>query len=283
MTRLPALVHPQAIDDEGVYSIVANEMIDGGRLYVDVVERKPPLLFLTYAAVFEMTGKSNWAALHVAALLWTLATMAGLYVCARQLFNWQTGLIAALLYSIFQPWGTFKNLAFNGELLMNLPLVWAWSIAFGRNWFRWRVELLGAGCLMCLAFLLKQPAALAALPLGLYLLSPVYRLTRGTSWKESVVHAAMLTAGFLATLGLAILLLWRSGILSETFYWVITNHTDLAPFWKKALLHSLSFLGACLPLVVAASLALRGDYWKQKPAERRALILLVAFSAVGTA
>ncbi|MDQ6626481.1 MAG: hypothetical protein M3Y69_10165, partial [Verrucomicrobiota bacterium] len=42
-------------------------------------------------------------------------------------------------------------------------------------------------------------------------------------------------------------------------------------------------LGACLPLVVAASLALRGDYWKQKPAERRALILLVAFSAVGTA
>src|ERR1700680_4113023 len=71
-TRLPALVHSQAIDDEGAYSIVANEMVDGGQLYVDVVERKPPLLFWTYAAIFKVAGKSNWIALHCAALLWTL-------------------------------------------------------------------------------------------------------------------------------------------------------------------------------------------------------------------
>ena len=52
VTRLPSLLHPQAIDDEETYSVI----VDGGRPYVDAVERKPPLLFWTYAAVVEAAG-----------------------------------------------------------------------------------------------------------------------------------------------------------------------------------------------------------------------------------
>jgi 4-amino-4-deoxy-L-arabinose transferase-like glycosyltransferase len=126
--RFPSLQHPQAIDDEAAYSVVANEIVDGGRPYIDAVDRKPPLLFWTYAAVFAIAGKYNWVALHAAALLWTLGTMAGLYVIGRRLFDRETGLIAALFYSVFQPWAVANNLAFNGEMLMNLPLVWAWAI-----------------------------------------------------------------------------------------------------------------------------------------------------------
>lgn len=59
VTRLPSLLHPQAIDDEETYSVVANVIVDGGRPYVDAVERKPPLLFWTYAAVVEAAGKYN--------------------------------------------------------------------------------------------------------------------------------------------------------------------------------------------------------------------------------
>src|SRR5207237_10546860 len=83
VTRLPSLMHPQAIDDEGIYSVVANVIVDGGRPYVDAVERKPPLLFWTYAAVVEAAGKYNWSALHTVALAWTLGTMAGLYMVGR--------------------------------------------------------------------------------------------------------------------------------------------------------------------------------------------------------
>ena len=88
--RLPSLVHPQPIDSEAMYSVVANEIVDGGRPYVDAVERKPPLLFWTYAAVFEIAGKYNWKALHMAALVWTLCAMAGLYVIGRELFDRST-------------------------------------------------------------------------------------------------------------------------------------------------------------------------------------------------
>src|SRR5438045_6942925 len=82
-TRLPSLLYLQPIDDEAVYSVVANEIVDGGRPYVDAVERKPPLLFWTYAAIFKLAGKFNWKVLHAIALVWTLATMAGLYVIGR--------------------------------------------------------------------------------------------------------------------------------------------------------------------------------------------------------
>ncbi|HEV2097080.1 MAG TPA: glycosyltransferase family 39 protein, partial [Chthoniobacterales bacterium] len=284
-TRLPALLHPQPIDDEGVYSIVANELVDGGRLFVDVVERKPPLLFWTYAAVFKAAGKSNWKALHAAALVWTLCTMAGLYLIGSCLFDRGTGLIAALLYSVFQPWGTFKNLAFNGELLMNLPLVWAWAIAFRRGSSRWRPELLAAGALLCAGFLLKQPAAIAAVPIGAYLLLPSYRTSRGATRTESLTHAALLTIGFFATLGLVVRVLQQQGILHEAFYWVITNHTDLAVFWQRGALHTLAFVAACLPLLIGAAMAIRDDrfLWANKSAERTALLALVGASAVGTA
>ena len=170
--RLPSLLHPRPIDSEEMYSVVANEIVDGGRPYADAVERKPPLLFWTYAAVFKIAGKFNWKALHMVALVWTLCAMAGLYVIGCELFDRNTGLIAAFFYSVFQPWWTWKNLSFDGEMLMNLPIIWAWAIAFRRSSSRLRPELFLAGALLGAAFLLKQPAAIAAVPLGIYSTSP---------------------------------------------------------------------------------------------------------------
>lgn len=285
ITRLPSVLHPQAIDDEIVYSVVANEIVDGGRPYVDAVERKPPLLFWTYAAVFATTGKFNWKALHAVAVVWTLCTMAGLYVIGRGLFDRKTGLIAALLYSVFQPWLTWKNLAFNGELLMNLPIVWAWAIALDRGSSQARPELLAAGALLCAGFLLKQPAAIAAVPLGVYVLLPSYRTSRHLTWTASVAHAAFLTIGFFATLGLVTAVLWKQGILRDAFYWTISDHTIPHVFWTKGVLLTLAFVGTCLPLFLGAAIACRDDavVWADKNAERMALLGLLVASAIGVA
>ena len=40
--------------------MVAHEIVDGGLPYVNAIERKPPLLFWTYAAIFKVAGKYNW-------------------------------------------------------------------------------------------------------------------------------------------------------------------------------------------------------------------------------
>ena len=283
--RLPSLVHPQPIDDETGYSVVANEIVDGGRPYLDAIERKPPLLLWVYAAVFKAAGKYNWYALHAVALSWTLATMAGLYVIGRGLFDRETGLIAALFYSIFQPWVLWKNLAFNGELLMNLPIVWACAIAFVRSSSRIRPELFVVGVLLGAGFLLKQPAIFAAVPLILYLILPSYRTSRNLTWSESVTQVTILTTGFLAALGLVTIVLRAQGILREAFYWTITNHTDLHIFWQFGILFTLAFAGACLPLLIGPAMAYRDTdgVWAGHTAERTALWMLLGASALGVA
>src|SRR5881275_1374697 len=267
--RLPSLLHPQPIDSEAMYSVVANEIVDGGRPYADAVERKPPLLFWTYAAIFKVAGKFNWKALHMVALVWTIGSMAGLYVIGRDLFDRNTGLIAALFYSVFQPWWTWKTLAFDAEMLMNLPIIWAWAIAFGRSSSRLRPELFAAGTLLGAAFLLKQPAAIAAVPLGMYLLLSSYRASRSLTPTNSIIQATMLGAGFCATLSLVAIVLWKQGILHEAFYWTIAAHDVPHVFWQKGIVRTLAFLGACLPLVIGSIMACRdkSEIWARKTAE----------------
>ncbi|PYI96010.1 MAG: hypothetical protein DMF00_15350 [Verrucomicrobia bacterium] len=283
--RLPSLLHPQPIDSEAMYSVVANEIVDGGRPYIDAIERKPPLLFWTYAAIFKVAGEFNWKALHIVALVWTLGAMAGLYVIGRELFDRNTGLIAALFYGVFQHWWTWKNLTFDGEMLMNLPIIWAWAIALRRSSSRLRLELFAAGALLGAAFLLKQPAAIAAVPLGIYLLLPSYRTSRSLTRTNSIIQAAILTAGFLAALGLVMIVLWKQGILHEAFYWTIADHDVPHIFWQKGIVITLTFLGACLPLVIGAMVACRdkSEIWAGRTPERTALFGLLAASAIGAA
>src|SRR5437764_14769477 len=246
---LPDLVHPQPIDSEEMYSVVANEIVDGGRPYTDAVERKPPLLFWTYAGVFKVAGKFNWKALHFVALVWTLCAMAGLYAIGSELFDSNTGLIAALFYSVFQPWWIWKNLSFDGEMLMNLPIIWAWAIAFRLTSSRLRPELFAAGALLGAAFLVTQPAAIAAVPLGMYLLLPSYRASRSLTRTNSITQAAILTTGFFAALGVVAIVLWKQGILGDAFYWTIADHDVPHVFWQIAIVRTLIFLAACFSLV----------------------------------
>lgn len=282
VVRLPALVHPIAIDDEAVYAVVANEIVHGGLPYVNAIERKPPLLFWTYAAVFELFGPGNVRALHLAAFAWLLATMAVVYALARSLFDDRAALFAALACGLYTSWGPWKDLAWNGEMLMNLPIAASAWVVLARG-SRLRLELLLAGALLALAFLLKQPAAIAAPALGLYLLLPSYRRSRGITLGSSALHATLLTAGFVATLAATALVLRAQGILADAYYWTITDHDLPHVFVRRGLLHTLAFALACAPLVIAAGLALRDRrLFAGKEAERTALTLLLAASVVGT-
>ena len=282
--RLPMLLERGPIDDEAVYMVVGNEIAAGGLPYVDALERKPPFLLWIYGGLSSAAGESNWIALHATAFVWTLATMAGLLVLGRRLFNTSTGLMAALLYAVYQPWGTWKNFAFNGEVMMNLPIVWAWVVALARGRGSTRPELAGAGALLAAAFLMKQPAAIAVVPLGVYLFLPAYRASRGYSFGDVGVQAGMLTIGFITPLLAVGVVLQHQSILREAVYWTILNHDVPHVFWQRGVVHTAAFVGACLPLVVGAVACLRDpERWTAKAAERTALTGLVIVSAIAVA
>jgi 4-amino-4-deoxy-L-arabinose transferase-like glycosyltransferase len=293
LTRFPTLIHPKAIDDEQVYSVVAREMLHGGPPYLAAIERKPPLLFTVYALILGAAGQSDWPALHLVALVWTLATMGALYVIARRLFDAKAGIMAALLYALFQMWSGYRQLAFNGELLMNLPVSLALLLTFGPPVRRSRPELFVAGALIAVAFLLKQPAGIAGLPLATYVLDPRYRGARGLSMGESVWHAAVLAMGLLATLAFSGLILTHYGILREAIFWTLTNHKSpsIGPgtwyYWQVGLPKTALFLVETAPLCIGAWYALRpqgaapGGRWERLRAERSSLTLLLLVSFLG--
>jgi len=95
----------------------------------------------------------------------------------------------------------------------------------------------------------------------------------------------MLTAGFFAVLGLATIVLWKQRILHDAFYWTIADHDVPHVFWQKGIVITLTFLGACLPLVIGAIMACRdkNEIWARKTAERTALLGLLVASAIGAA
>jgi 4-amino-4-deoxy-L-arabinose transferase-like glycosyltransferase len=293
VTRLPAIIHPRAIDDEQVYSVVAGEMLHGGKPYLDAVERKPPLLFALYSGIFALAGERNWPALHLTAALWTLATMGCVYLIARRLFDRATGLWAAFLYGLYLAWADYRNLALNGELLMNLPVAMAYALALGPGRSRWRVELFLAGALVAIAFLLKQPSGIAALPLGLYLLRRDYRQSRGLDHWHSLAQAALLTMGFVAVFAGAGALLFHEGILKEAIYWTVLNQgippgVGTRMILANAPLALTYFLASSMPLLVGAGLSLvdgrrRQGCWSAHRADFAALEMLLAVSLLGVA
>ncbi len=293
VTRLPALTYPKAIDDTQVYSVVAIEMLHGGKPYLDAIERKPPLLFVLFKEIFVVAGAYNWFALHLTALVWTLATMALLWLIAARLFDDTTGATAALLYALFLAWGDYRNLAPNGELLMNLPVVAAFALTLRGREAGPRPELLLAGALIAMAFLLKQPSGIAGVPLGLYVMHPDYQGQRGIGWRMASLHAGLLALGFVAVLVATVLLLSDAGILQEAVYWSVLSQgaafgIGTWVFWDRALSDSAFFLVSTLPLGITALLSMRegagaGKLWEGHRAELMALVVLLGVSIVGVA
>src|SRR6478735_8270230 len=64
VVRLPSFVRELFDPDEAAIAAQAIAVRDGGTLYVDAVDRKPPLPSLIYAASFDVTGSTDLRPLH---------------------------------------------------------------------------------------------------------------------------------------------------------------------------------------------------------------------------
>jgi 4-amino-4-deoxy-L-arabinose transferase-like glycosyltransferase len=262
--------------------MVGAELAAGGRLYVDAVERKPPLLLWVYGAIATAAGPYNWFALHLVAVVWTLATMGGLFVIGRRLFDATAGSLAAGLYGVYLPWATAKNLAFNGEMRMNLPLVWAWVLVLRQPAPASIRALVGSGALVGMAALVKQPAGIVVAALAAYLALSRDGLAHLRSTTDVLRRFCLLALGIAVSLSVTAGLLWQQGILREALYWSIGDHDVPLIFWGKGAIHTLGFVGACLPLVVGSVMSLRDRaLWQHDRAARGGLSVWLAVSIVG--
>lgn len=229
--------------DEGVRALTAVRMLEGARLYADVMTDKPPGASLFYAAVFVLFGRSM-KAVHATAIVWNFATSLIVYVIAARWYSRRVAVWAALLFVYFSTnYFTQDTMAANTELLMALPYTAAFyffmrannpntaSTRRNESWAAAGIALFAAGLLTGLAALFKQVGVLNLGFFALYEILATWRARReqplSTSIRRSCIRLSIAGAGFAFVIAVFVLWLrsmnavgdfWRNGIVLNMFY-----------------------------------------------------------------
>ena len=201
--RLPAFFVPVFNSDETFLATQAHVIEDGGQLYEEAADRKPPLVPYVYAATFAFFGSSALWSVRVMAMVAVALTALLLTVEARRRYGTRAGWIAGILFvCAMVAFAPQDGQAANFEVFM-LPSMTA-AILFAR-----RGRGMAAGAMVALATLAKQTGAVTLLPV-LYLLARA----RG---KRGVGEAAV---GFTVPTALVALAVGPA----QLFYWAVLGN-----------------------------------------------------------
>src|SRR5262245_27440873 len=109
--------------DEAAHAVGSWVLLDGGRLYRDFVDNKPPLLYVYYA----LAQAPLWRGLLALRLVTDLVTVPLTALAASAVFRHdRRGLWAGLLHLLFgSAFLAHDFLAVNAELVLLLPASWA--------------------------------------------------------------------------------------------------------------------------------------------------------------
>jgi len=209
--RLPNHRIPIINVDEADFVVEANVLLEGGRPYVDFVEKKPPLIYVLYAGGMALVGRYHLPAMRLLLIPWILATALFVGLVARKIYGERQGLLAVPLYAIAVSVGPPLDMhAVNAESLFLLPLVAGTWLALGERPLRW----LAAGVLLALAALVKQQAGMQLPILAAFL---ALHLGGRARWQAPVI----LGCGFAGTCLAAAAVLIAVGSWREFLYWTV--------------------------------------------------------------
>ena len=201
--RLPAFFVQVFNSDETFLATQAQVIRNGGSLYEDATDRKPPFVPYLYAATFALVGSTALWSVRVAAMLAVALTALMLASEARRRWGERAGWLAALLLiGASVAFAPQDGQAANFEVFL-LPAMTASVLLAARDRPR------GAGVALALATLAKQTGAATLIPV-LYLVAK-HRGRRGVT--------AMLAA-FAIPLAIVALLVGPSDLV----FWAVAGN-----------------------------------------------------------
>jgi hypothetical protein len=222
--RLVSLARSCLSDDEAIYAVVAREMLSGQALYRDIVDHKPPLIYVVYGFTQAMGGpRGGMLLLHLLTIAVVFATSLILSRIVRRfggvLPDSRAPFWAALLYAVFTTTLLpFDALAANCELFMMLPLTA--SVLFfleGLSALRLR-PLVAAGLLVGVAMLFKYQAGVQLALYGSALLIAHWRRV-----PHVLLASLAIAVGVAVVLGAAFALMHYAGCLGDAWFWFRFN------------------------------------------------------------
>jgi 4-amino-4-deoxy-L-arabinose transferase-like glycosyltransferase len=149
MTRLHSYDRPVSVDINEM-QVIGHEMLQGQKLYTEIWDHKPPLVYVTFAASELMVGWGAEQILFLGTLL-SLITLFGVYYAAAAAGP-VSALVAAAFWTILQADIATEAQHPNGEAFVNACVAWGFALLL-RGHSRWR-----AGGAWALATLFKSNA-----------------------------------------------------------------------------------------------------------------------------
>ncbi len=292
--RLGSLLRPCLSDDEATYAVVARDMLAGHALYRDVVDHKPPAIYLVGELTQAIGGPiGGMVLLHVLliAVVWATGMLLASLVRrfepslhppptapgADMTAAGERGpVIAALLYIVFTTTLIdVDSLAANCELFMMLPLVASMTIFVGA-----RDRLLhyaASGALIGIGMLFKYQAGIQ-----LPLLAVALVIAQRRAPIRAVLGVVALGTGTAIPALVTIAWLWSCGALHAAWFWFRFNFAYINTGANDSMLSRMVIRGgfvvlAALPLYAMAIAAVATRRY-HRPGFRK---LMLGWAAVG--
>ena len=200
---LPNLQYPIG-RDQATYCVIAESLLRGKHLYLDLWDNKPPGIFYLYVPIVKLLGRTTWLVGAVDLVCVAAAALCTFYFCARYLGP-QTGVLAAVLYAYWHNRKGYINAA-QPEVFLVLFVFVTFSL-LARDGPRPKWRSFAAGLALGAAFWIKYNA-LAFLPLVVFLPylntsrldSPSPRLSLTIPWRAWITRTAVLLGGVAVTI-----------------------------------------------------------------------------------
>jgi 4-amino-4-deoxy-L-arabinose transferase-like glycosyltransferase len=276
LTRAPFLTVPFLDLDEAAALVGSWTMLDGGTLYIDFVDNRPPLLYHLYALGQLVFGRGMLAVRLLTALV--VLPLTALAASAFYRHD-RRGLVAGVLYLVYGAAFLAHDMhSASAEVLMLLPLGWSVGLLPGEEEAGRPGRALAAGLLVGLAVLVRQHAVLWLPALAVV----VWVARREERTSRRAIQVLMLLVGFSLPLAGCLGVFSALSAADELVYWAVTHNLGYAAdpiSLEEGLERAASYL---LPFVIVTA-PLWWAGWRSRPLfdshHRRVLVTgLVVFS-----
>ncbi len=261
------------VGDDQLFGYFGWRIAHGARVYLDIWDNKPPLIYWTNALGFVL-GDDSYAGVIVLCVLALVVAHVAFYRIARGVYFEGAAIVATMLAAFFMTHAYYQGGANRTETFLiacELSAVAFYVRGWERDrWYHW----LTAGLLACTAFLYKQVGLAAFGAMGLHTLVMV--AWRRLRFSEALRRCLLIGAGGIVPVAISAgVLMWQGALEAAVFATFTFNRAYVRVgasrfvdlyynFHMLRYSHILPTLR--LPILMAMAAVIHAALWRLRPA-----------------
>lgn len=243
-----------------IYLTLGEAIKQGLRLYSDIHDNKPPLIYVTAA----ISGNLFWFKTILA--LWSLGTIYVFWRLTETLYpkNNKLQKTACIVFAVITTTPIFEGQIANAENFMIGPIILAFYMLIKQK--NTSFNLLAAGSLLSMATLYKIPAAFDVLAIIFYWLYSQKRINLA-SLTKLFGKTSILAAGFIIPITITFIFSYTNHSLQDYFSAAFLQNIGYLSSWRSGVNENVTTFQKNFPLLLRlAFLILLGVvlFWKRK-------------------